>query len=66
MSRFEMNQIKGVIPAMMTFFDREENVDTECTRRMVEFMLEFLSYRQHRRVLYHDRGGAESGGGYGH
>jgi len=40
MSRFEMNQIKGVIPAMMTFFDREENVDTECTRRMVEFMLE--------------------------
>ena len=29
-----MNQIKGVIPAMMTFFDREENVDTECTRRM--------------------------------
>ena len=52
MSRFEMNQIKGVIPAMMTFFDREENVDTECTRRMVEFMLE--------------HGGAESGGGYGH
>ena len=40
MSRFEMNQIKGVIPAMMTFFDKEENVDTECTRRMVEFMLE--------------------------
>ena len=34
MSRFEMNQIKGVIPAMMTFFDKEENVDTECTRRM--------------------------------
>ena len=25
---------------MMTFFDKEENVDTECTRRMVEFMLE--------------------------
>ena len=40
MSRFEMNRIKGVIPAMMTFFDKEENVDTECTRRMVEFMLE--------------------------
>ncbi|MFR2693444.1 MAG: hypothetical protein ACLTBV_24410 [Enterocloster bolteae] len=56
---------------MMTFFDKEENVDTECTRRMVEFMLEhgadgFYLYRQHRRVLYHDHGGAESGGGYGH
>lgn len=40
MSGFEMNQIRGVIPAMLTFFDQEENVDTECTRRMVEFMLE--------------------------
>ena len=40
MSRFEMNQIRGVIPAMLTFFDKEENVDTDCTRRMVEFMLE--------------------------
>ena len=55
MSRFEMNQIKGVIPAMMTFFDKEENVATECTRRMVEFMLEHGA-----------DGGAESGGGYGH
>ena len=35
MSRFEMNQIKGVIPAMMTFFDREENVDTECTMSLL-------------------------------
>ena len=75
MSRFEMNQIKGVIPAMMTFFDREENVDTECTRRMVEFMLEhgadgfYLTGSNGGGFTMTgpaSRGGAESGGGYGH
>ena len=40
MSKFEMTQITGVIPAMLTFFDKDENVDRECTRRRVEFMLE--------------------------
>ena len=40
MSKFKMTQIKGVIPAMMTFFDKEENVDIQCTRRMVDFMLD--------------------------
>lgn len=39
-NRYDMTQIKGVIPAMLTFFDKEENVDTECTRNMVEFMLD--------------------------
>lgn len=40
MSRYELNQIKGVIPAMLTFFDEKEEIDEGCTRRMTEFMLE--------------------------
>lgn len=40
MSHFDITQIKGVIPAMLTFFDEQEGVDTACTRNMVEFMIE--------------------------
>jgi len=39
MSKYELNQIKGVIPAMLTFFDEQEEIDEACTRGMVEFML---------------------------
>lgn len=40
MSRFNIKHLKGVIPAMLTFFDKDENVDIECTKNMVEFMLD--------------------------
>lgn len=39
MSKYNITQIKGVIPAMMTCFDREERVDEGCTRQLVEFLL---------------------------
>lgn len=40
MSKFLMQDIKGVIPAMLSFFDQEENVDLSCTERMVDFMID--------------------------
>ena len=40
MAKFAMNKIKGVIPAMLSFFDQEENVDLQCTERMVDFMID--------------------------
>ena len=40
MGHFALNEMKGVIPAMLSFFDERENVDVECTERMVDFMLE--------------------------
>ena len=40
MAKFAMNKIKGVIPAMLSFFDREENLDLQCTERMVDFMID--------------------------
>lgn len=40
MSKFDLTQIKGVIPAMITCFDREEQVDESCTRQMVDFLLD--------------------------
>lgn len=40
MSKFAMTDIKGVIPAMLSFFDQEENLDLSCTERMVDFMID--------------------------
>lgn len=40
MNKYEVNQIKGVIPAMLTFFDENEEIDEMCTRRMVDFMID--------------------------
>lgn len=40
MDKFEITQIKGIIPAMLSFFDENENLDLECTKNMTEFMLE--------------------------
>ena len=40
MSKFSMKDIKGVIPAMLSFFDQEDNVDLSCTERMVDFMVD--------------------------
>lgn len=39
MAKFDITQMKGVIPATMTFFDQEENIDETCTREMIEFMI---------------------------
>lgn len=39
MANFDITKIKGVIPATMTFFDKEENVDDICTKNMIEFMI---------------------------
>lgn len=40
MAGFAITEIKGVIPAMLTFFDSDENVDEQRTRNMVDFMLD--------------------------
>lgn len=40
MSKFAMTDIKGVIPAMLSFFNQEENLDLSCTERMVDFMID--------------------------
>lgn len=40
MGRFDITQIKGIIPAMLSFFDENEKVDVACTQVMTEFLLE--------------------------
>ena len=40
MANYDITEIKGVIPATMTFFDENENVDEKRTRDMTEFMLQ--------------------------
>ncbi len=39
MAKFTMQQMRGVIPAMITLFDENENVDIQRTRNMVEFLI---------------------------
>ncbi len=39
MAKFTMQQMTGVIPAMITLFDENENVDVQRTRNMVEFLI---------------------------
>lgn len=39
MANFDITQIKGVIPAMLTFFDENEEVDETRTRNMTEFLI---------------------------
>ena len=39
MAKFSMTQMTGVIPAMITLFDKDENVDVKRTREMVEFLI---------------------------
>lgn len=39
MANFDITQIKGVIPATLTCFDEQENVDLKRTREMTEFMV---------------------------
>lgn len=40
MAKFDITEIKGVIPAMMTFFDENEKVDEARTRAITEFLVE--------------------------
>lgn len=39
MPKFEMKQITGVIPAMITLFDEHEEVDVKRTEALVEFLI---------------------------
>lgn len=39
-SNFDIKDIKGVIPAMVTPFDENENLDKEKTQNLVEFLIE--------------------------
>lgn len=39
MAKFDITQIKGVIPAALTCFDEQENVDVKRTRETTEFMV---------------------------
>ena len=40
MSKFTMNDFKGVIPAVLTVFDRDENFDEKGMRQLVNFLLD--------------------------
>ncbi|MGO1581260.1 MAG: dihydrodipicolinate synthase family protein [Peptoniphilaceae bacterium] len=40
MANFDMEDIKGVIPAMVTPFDKEENLDEEKTRQLIDFLID--------------------------
>lgn len=39
MAKFDIKEIKGVIPAMLTCFDENERVDEKRTRDLVEFLI---------------------------
>lgn len=40
MANFDINDIKGVIPAMVTPFDKDENLDEKKTRQLIDFLIE--------------------------
>ena len=39
MASFDITQIRGVIPAVLTCFDEQENVDPVRTRELTEFLV---------------------------
>lgn len=39
MARYDVKDIRGVIPAMITLFDENENVDVQRTRALVDFLI---------------------------
>lgn len=39
MKHWELNEIKGVIPALVTPFNDDESVSEEKTRKLVEFLI---------------------------
>jgi len=40
MSKFKLSEIEGVIPAMLTVFDKDENIDVEGLRRLTEHLID--------------------------
>ena len=40
MAKFAMNQMTGVVPAMLSLFDENENVDVQRTRALTEFLID--------------------------
>ena len=41
MSKFKIEDFKGVIPASLSIFDINENLDIEATKEFTEFLLSF-------------------------
>lgn len=41
MSKFSVKDFKGVIPAALSIFDKNEELDLKATKEFVEFLLEF-------------------------
>ena len=40
MSKFDIKAFKGVIPAVLTVFDKEENIDEVGMRQLVSFLID--------------------------
>ena len=62
MAKYDITEIKGVIPALMTFFDSKEEVDDGCMRAMLPvipvdiLLLKPPVKRRHRRNRVRPRG----------
>ena len=41
MKKFDVQDFKGVIPASLSIFDKDENLDIEATKEFTEFLLKF-------------------------
>ena len=41
MKKFDVKDFKGVIPASLSIFDKDENLDIEATKEFTEFLLKF-------------------------
>ena len=58
MGKFKMQEITGVIAAMITPYDKDENVDTGRINALVDFLLERdigpVFNRQYRRRIFDD------------
>ncbi|MFR9293664.1 MAG: dihydrodipicolinate synthase family protein, partial [Turicibacter sanguinis] len=40
MSKFSIQDFKGVVPALLTVFDKDENIDEMGMRQLVSFLLD--------------------------
>ncbi len=40
MANFKVEEIKGVIPAVLTVFNKDEEIDEEGTRSYIDYLLE--------------------------
>ena len=39
MSKFDIKDFKGVVPAVLTVFDKEENIDESGMRQLISFLI---------------------------